>query len=159
MSCHVTPCWFRKDSLECPTMLRFHRGSPRDHFQLRGFIFRRTTSNPDVEPAGLDYAFHVQVEKGKFIGRDRELDGLALAGFERHAFEIFQLHYGPRHGTDEIVNVQLHDFIAGALACVRYSHADFGFACRADLRRTYSQVRIFKSRVAKTEAEWKQRRL
>src|SRR5229473_1472395 len=114
--------------------------SLRDHFQLRGLILHGTRSHHDVEPAGLDDLFHLEIEKRKFVRSNGELDCLTLARRERDALEIFQLHDWTRYRAYEIVNVQLDDLVSRALAGVSDSHADFRLVGRSDLRGTHFQI-------------------
>ena len=88
-------------------------------------MFHRTRSHHNVEPARLDHAVHVQIQKRKFVRGDREVYGLALARRKRDALEILQLHYGAGHGTHQVADVELNDFIAGAFARVCDCHTDF----------------------------------
>src|SRR5262252_3259197 len=120
-------------------------------------MFNRTRSHHNVEPTRLDHAVHVQIQKRKFVGRDREVYGLALARRNRDALEILQLHHGAGHRTHQVVDVELNDLIAGALASVRDGYADFRAAGRPDLRRRHFQIRILEGRVAQSVAEREER--
>src|SRR5262245_21455445 len=127
------------------------------YLEFRFLIFHRTRSNHYVEPTRLDHAVHVQIQKRKFIGRDREVDRLAFARRERDAPEILQLRHRAGHRTHQVADVELGDFIARALASVRDCYADFRASGRPDLRRRHFQIRVLEGRVAQSVAEREER--
>src|SRR5262249_4520893 len=132
---------------------------PGNYLKFHFLILHRACSHHNVEPARLDHTVHVQIQKRKFVRGDREVDRLALAGSERDAFEILQLHHGTRDGTHQVADVELNDCYPFDLARVRNGHADSPPAARPDLRGRHFQIRILQGRITQSIAEWEERPL
>ena len=63
----------------------------------------------------------VDVPERQPIGRDRPSATVCVSpGCERDPLESLELLHGPRDGAHQVADVELHDFVAGALARVRH---------------------------------------
>jgi hypothetical protein len=117
----------------------------------------RVAAEHDLEGAGLDYAVHVAIEEGERFEAEGELDGLRLAGVEGDAAETTKFLDGPSDRTHFITNVELHNFVALALAGIGDIRGDFGFAGRADGGGGKVEISIFEGGVAEAPAKGKER--
>src|SRR3546814_19567433 len=64
----------------------------------------------------------------------REAHGPLFSLLEADLLEPLQLLHRPRHRTDEIANIKLHDLFAVARAAVRHRHAGGQLFARANAR-------------------------
>src|SRR5262245_5472860 len=122
-------------------------------------MFNRTRSHHNLEPARLDNTIHIQIKKRKFVWSDDEIYPFALTRSECDALEILQLQHRPRHRTDEIADVKLHDLISRNLTCVCHLYADFRSICRPNLCGCNFQIRVLEGRIAQAKPEGKERLL
>src|SRR5262245_64900750 len=56
------------------------------HFKLYRLILYRTRAHHDIEPPGLNHAFHIQIQKREFARRDHKINFIVLARVERNSF-------------------------------------------------------------------------
>jgi hypothetical protein len=88
---------------------------------------RRIFTSPDIEIGRFDDPLlRLWVPVLKFVLAKRENECLALTWFERDAFESFSLPNRPRCGTVTLMEVNLHDGIAGDGAGIDYVYLHLG---------------------------------
>ena len=89
------------------------------HGQRRALEVDRVRPGGNGEGAGLDDALHLRVPQRQIVGLSSKRDRPALAGLQRHALEPLQLDHRPGDRRLIVVDVELHDLVAGAAAGVR----------------------------------------
>src|SRR5205814_1866473 len=79
--------------------------------------------------------------EAQMFGRQRELDAALLSRSKREALETFQFLDWARHTSRYVSDVELHDFIARAFACVLDLNTHDKPTVRSYARRAELQIR------------------
>lgn|SRR5450432_311370 len=127
-----------------------------DHLKRNGLSLGRAWADHDVEHPRLDYAIHVDIQDGKRVGSERELDCGFFAGLQTYATEAAQLLDWLGDRSYFLMDIQLSHFIAGASAGVGDVSFYGGGAAGSDGCRLDSNVVETKRGVAESEAEGEQ---
>src|SRR5712691_5177887 len=98
--------------------------------------------------------------RSRFKFRNESLSGvitkstvLLSPGASLMRLKSFNSITGTRHGTDQVMDIELNDFITCALAGVGDRYAYSSLACRSHLQGTDVQVRILESGITETMTE------
>ena len=102
---------------------------------------RRAGPDHHLKFAGFDNETHLGIVEAQMFGRQRELDAALLSRSKREALETFQFLDWARHTSRYVSDVELHDFIARAFACVLDLNAHDKPTVRSYARRAELQIR------------------
>src|SRR5579863_9173082 len=96
------------------------------------------------EFAGLDDALELAVEQRQVVRPKGEVDGFLFTWRERDFFETPQLLHGRRDGADDVAQIELGHFGAGAISRVPDLRAYVDFSGGMDLRLFDAKIGVFK---------------
>src|SRR5690606_19868881 len=97
--------------------------------------------------------FHIRSDELQILARQRETHLAALAGFELDLLKPFELAHRSSDAGDAIVDIELHDFLAGALARVRDRRADRDRAVPRERLRAELDWAVAECRIAQAMTE------
>ncbi len=84
-------------------------------------LCRRVFPDPYVELLGLNHPLFLgRAPEAQFVWTEREVNGLLGARRQIHPLKAFQLPHRTRSAPGALVNIELHDRIAGTAAGVSY---------------------------------------
>ena len=89
----------------------------------------------DGEGAGLHHSLHLDIVEAEVLRGELEDHGLFLARLQRHPLEALQLDHRPRHRRLVVMDIELDDLVAGALAGIGHVDAHLDAVAHSDRRR------------------------
>ncbi len=101
-----------------------------------------------AELAGLGNEVEVVVVEFEGFGCYAEVHCSAFAGGEAYALEMLQLFHGARHRACHVADIELHYFVAAAVAAVAHCHRCSDSAVFAESVLVEFEVAVFKVGVA-----------
>src|SRR5256885_4272775 len=116
----------------------------------------RISAHHHFKRARFHNPLHLSIQIRKFLGAQREFDGLCFARIERHSMESSQLLHRARYRTYFLMDVKLCHLIAAPCANIRHVYADSRLPFGTDGVRRNPKIRVLEGRVTQSPAERKQ---